>query len=130
MSKKADGNEVPKDVEMGWDKKLQRFVLASELQPTTRIRHIYTRMPFTWLRDVSRLPKSALLVSHVLWYLASTQRCATVSLGNTLLREVNVNRFAKYRGLRALGDVGLVTVEKESAGMNMFVTIHHPEAGK
>ena len=87
-------------------------------------------MPMTWLRDIRRLPTASMMVSGVLWHLAGVHRTATVQLGNGLLREMKVDRFAKYRGLRALQDAGLVTVGKNMPGRKITVMIHHPEAGK
>jgi hypothetical protein len=70
----------------------------------------------------SALPGKASQIGVVLWYLRGLRKNSTVILANGLLERFHVGRKAKYRGLQALKDAGLIAVE-ERKDRNPRVTI-------
>jgi hypothetical protein len=79
-------------------------------------------IPIGWLMKASALPGKASQIGVVLWYLRGLRKNSTVILANGLLERFHVGRKAKYRGLQALKDAGLIAVE-EREDRNPRVTI-------
>src|SRR5262249_18028139 len=75
-----------------------------------RNRYLNGPVPLSWLKAAARLPGRSLHVGLVLWYAARLSGSADVHLSNTLCLRFGLDRNAKYRALRALGDARLVTV--------------------
>ena len=66
---------------------------------------------------------SGFQVAIALWYLSGLNRQSkTVKLRGSVLREMGVDRHAGYRGLTALEQAGLVSVERRS-GQSPVVTL-------
>lgn len=68
-------------------------------------------IPIAWLMKASALPGKASQIGVALWYLRGLRKNDTVILANDLLEQFHVSRKAKYRGLKALENVGLIAVE-------------------
>lgn len=69
-------------------------------------------IPLLWLTAASKLSgKSPLAVGLALWFEAGRRRSLTVTLTTAILARFGVqDRKAKYRGLRALEEAGLIGV--------------------
>ena len=66
---------------------------------------------------------SGFKVAIALWYLSGLNRQSkTVKLSGSALRDMGVERHAGYRGLTALEQAGLVSVERR-AGQSPIVSI-------
>lgn len=61
-----------------------------------------------------------------LWFLAGLARRRRVKISSAVLTALGVDRFARYRGLKALEEAGLVGVERR-VGCNPVVTILEAE---
>jgi len=85
-------------------------------------------IPLNWLAKAAQLPGKACQISVVLWFLAGLNKNQTVALSNKWLREFGVSRYAQYRGLKALEEANLVTVNRH-VGRNPTVTILGLEVG-
>ena len=84
-------------------------------------------VPIPWLARATALPGCALAVGLAVWFSAGRSRKQTeLSICNTLLGQFGVQRVAGYRGLRALEQAGLVTVERHR-GRCPRVTILAPK---
>ncbi len=79
-------------------------------------------IPWNWVSLAARLPGRATQVGMVLWFLAGIKHRRTVALSGSSLRHLGVDRYAGYRGLKALEMAGLVSVSRH-AGRNPMVTI-------
>jgi hypothetical protein len=79
-------------------------------------------IPIGWLMKASALPGKTSQIGVVLWYLRGLRKNSTVILANGLLERFQIGRQAKYRGLKALKDAGLIAVE-ERKDRNPSVTI-------
>lgn len=62
-------------------------------------------IPWNWISKAAQLPGKALHVGVCLWHLAGLKSSRTVPL--------SMDRFAAYRGLKALEEVGLVRVVRQ-----------------
>lgn len=96
--------------------------------PATR-RRLRTRflkgpVPWPWLTKAARLPGRALHLGMALWFLKGFKRSQQqLSLSPSLLRELGVNRYTAYRGLRALEAAGLVSVERQQGRSPLVVLL-------
>jgi hypothetical protein len=79
-------------------------------------------VPLPWLKAAAQLPGRSLHVGMVLWYAAGLSGSVSVHLSNTLCLRFGLDRNAKYRGLRSLGDARLVAV-RHKRGRSPLVTI-------
>jgi hypothetical protein len=79
-------------------------------------------IPWNWLAQAARLPGKASQVAITVWFLAGIKDRRTVALSGSVLEDLGVDRFAKYRGLEALEKAGLVSVSRHP-GRNPMVTI-------
>ena len=86
-------------------------------------------VPWPWLCAASRAGtgRSPLAVAVCIRYLAGRASGDTVKLGHKSLEEAGLTRQAAYRGLSALEDAGLVTVERVR-GRAPLVTIEELDA--
>jgi hypothetical protein len=75
-------------------------------------------IPWSWISKAAQLPGKALHVSICLWYLAGLKSNRTVPLSMERLLELGVSRFAAYRGLKALEEVGLVRVARHKGRLS------------
>jgi hypothetical protein len=75
-----------------------------------------------WLCTAGRLPGRALHVAMELFFEYGVSHQSTVTLSYKRLEEMGVDRFAARRGLRALEEVGLVTVVRRR-GCSPVVTL-------
>jgi len=87
-----------------------------------RKRYLNGPLPLSWLEAAARLPGRSLHVGMVLWYAAGLSGSAEVHLSNTLCLRFGLDRNAKYRALRALGDARLVMV-RNKRGRSPLVTL-------
>jgi hypothetical protein len=70
-------------------------------------------IPLGWLLNACGLPGSALPVGLAVWFGAGCQgKRQAVPICNSLLSRFGVERIPGYRGLRALEQAGLVSVER------------------
>jgi hypothetical protein len=79
-------------------------------------------IPFNWLAKAARQPGKALHVAIAIWFFAGVTRSRSVALSSRLMFSLGSSRFSTYRGLKALEEVGLVTVIRHR-GRNPRVTI-------
>jgi hypothetical protein len=79
-------------------------------------------VPLPWFKVAARLPGRSLHVGMVLWYVAGLSGSVSVHLSNTLCLRFGLDRNAKYRALRSLGDAKLVAVTRKR-GRSPLVTI-------
>jgi len=56
------------------------------------------------------LPGRALHIALAVWFLAGIKRVPTIALSTSALSSFGVDRYAAYRGLKALEGAGLVSV--------------------
>jgi hypothetical protein len=76
----------------------------------------------SWLTVAAQLPGKALVVGIALWRLSGAVNSKTVRLGNREMEVWGVDRNAKSRALRALGQAGLIKIEQRP-GCLLPVTI-------
>jgi hypothetical protein len=75
-------------------------------------------IPWNWLLKAAQLSGKALHVGICLWYLAGLKSSRIVPMSMQRLLEMGVNRFAAYRGLKALEKVGLVRVARDKGRLS------------
>lgn len=85
-------------------------------------------IPLEWLGRAARLPGRALHVGLVCWYRRGIVRRDCVSLSRIDLEQFGIDRFAAYRGLRALERQGLVSVERHPGRVPLVTIIVPSEA--
>lgn len=64
-----------------------------------------------WLNEAKKLGAATLWVSIILWHLAGLKKANSFLLSNLHLHRWGVDRYTKYRALRALAKAGLVTIK-------------------
>ena len=79
-------------------------------------------IPWSWIAKAANCPGQALQVMMVLWFKAGLQKKRTVKLSYKELAKLGCKRESARRGLKALEDVGLVSVERHP-GRSPVVTI-------
>jgi hypothetical protein len=79
-------------------------------------------VPLTWLEQAGHLPGKALHVGIALWYRAGMKRCRDIPLALSGLLAFGVDRYAAYRGLKALEAASLVSVVRH-VGRRPVVTL-------
>jgi hypothetical protein len=85
-------------------------------------RFLHGPVPLPWFKAAARLPGRSLHVGMVLWHVAGLSGSVSVHLSNTLCLRFGLDRNAKYRALRSLGDAKLVAVRCKR-GRSPLVTI-------
>src|SRR5262249_25477437 len=84
-------------------------------------------IPWTWLEPAGRLRGRALQVALVLWQEAGCTNSRTVRLCLKGQLPMGLNRQSARRGLRFLGDAGLVMV-RSLPGRGLEVTLREADA--
>ncbi len=82
-------------------------------------------IPMDWICAAAKATGhgSGFKVAIALWYLSGlNHQSKTVKLSGSVLRKMEVDRHAGYRGLTALEQAGLVSVERHS-GQSPVVTL-------
>ena len=79
-------------------------------------------IPLNWLAKAARQPGKALHVAIAIWFFAGVTRSRSVALSSRLMFSLGSSRFSTYRGLKALEEVGLVTVIRQR-GRSPRITI-------
>lgn len=80
-------------------------------------------IPLVWLSAAAGLPgKASLAVGLAIWFESGRRKSHDIVLTTAILERFSVNRKAKYRGLKALEAVGLISVVRRPK-KNPIVTI-------
>jgi hypothetical protein len=80
-------------------------------------------IPLSWLGCAARLSgKAPLAVALAIWFQAGRRRTKKVTLTTAVIERFSIERKAKYKGLSALEQAGLVRVHQEGR-RNPVVTI-------
>lgn len=79
-------------------------------------------IPWDWLTAAGQLPGRALHVGVAIWHLDGFERSGRVRLKPSTLRDLGVDRFSAYRGLKTLEDYKLISVIRRR-GAAPLVTI-------
>jgi hypothetical protein len=79
-------------------------------------------IPIDWIARANEFGKPAVLVGLVLWYISGFTKRKTVVLTSKKTKELNLSRYIKYEGLKALEKAGLIEVERRER-QNPIVTI-------
>jgi len=79
-------------------------------------------IPLGWLSEAAKLSKSSLAVSLALWFHSGRRKSYTVVLTTKICERFSINRKAKYRALKDLEKVGLISVQR-NLRKNPTVTI-------
>jgi hypothetical protein len=82
-------------------------------------------IPWAWIAAAAALPGPALLVGLCVWRLAGAMKSHAVSLGNSDLKSLGIDRAAKSRALHALETAGLIAVARRRG---RFPTVTLPDA--
>ena len=74
--------------------------------------------PLSWFKLVFPIVrgKNELAVALHIYRLRVIRRSRTIAVSNTLLAELGIDRFAKYRALRRLAEAGIITVKRRCRG--------------
>lgn len=103
----------------------------SVLSPTTKTRtprhkpgELFLKgpIPWDWLARAAVLPGKALSVALVVWHLAGLCKSHTIQLKPSKVRSMGMSPRVGRRGLKALEDAGLVSVDRHR-GRSPDVTI-------
>jgi DNA-binding transcriptional ArsR family regulator len=101
----------------------KRQGLRSSSKPRIKGEFLKGPIPLKWLSGAAGLGgKAPLAVALALCFESGRKRSQVVTLTSAILRRFSVNRKAKYRGLEALEDAGLICVERRPK-KNPIVTI-------
>jgi hypothetical protein len=79
-------------------------------------------IPMDWLQAAARSPGRALHVAIVLWYHAGVSKNAKIKVNLSRMGAFGLDRHSASRGLKALEEAGLVTVDR-APGRNATVTL-------
>jgi hypothetical protein len=85
-------------------------------------RFIKGPIPLKWILTASELPGKSLEISMALWFLKGVTRKNTVKLSGKLIRSFGVSRSTFYRGLAAMENAGLISIQRQ-IGRSPMVTI-------
>jgi hypothetical protein len=86
----------------------------------------YVTTPLAWLQRVSSvvLTPTHLIVAQLLYSKCLRQRGqTTVALSNVELKPFGISRYAKYRTLAWLREMGVITIEETDHGRSGWVTL-------
>ncbi len=89
-------------------------------------------IPMSWIYAASKASGqgSGFKIAIALWYLSGLNRQAkTVKLSGSVLHEMGIERHAGYRGLEALEQAGLVSVERHPGRSPLVTILSVEEAG-
>ena len=95
---------------------------TSPRQP--RVHGLFLKGPvsWTWLSTAARLPGRALHVALGIRLFTGIKKTRRIALSVSWLSQLGVSRHAAYRGLKALEDRGLVSVDRHR-GRKPLVTV-------
>ncbi|HEV3237401.1 MAG TPA: hypothetical protein VGZ25_10460 [Gemmataceae bacterium] len=97
--------------------------LRSSSKPRIKGEFLKGPIPLKWLSGAAGLGgKAPLAVALALCFESGRKRSQVVTLTSAILRRFSVNRKAKYRGLEALEEAGLIRAERRPK-KNPIVTI-------
>jgi hypothetical protein len=80
-------------------------------------------IPLDWLQQAARLPGRALHLGIALWYLDGFQQTRTVQAKPSVIRDFGLDRYASYRALHQLEEVGLVSVVRKKGAAPMVTLL-------
>ena len=80
-------------------------------------------IPWNWIVEAANVSGSALKISLALWLLAGMTKTGTVKLSNGLLEELGISRPTKSRAIKAMENVGLISVSQRP-GNSPEITIN------
>jgi hypothetical protein len=85
----------------------------------------YAVCSLTWLERVIPIVHTSthLAVAVVLYSKCLRRRSQTITLTNQELKRLGISRYAKYRALSRLQEVGMLTIETRN-GRSVKVTLH------
>jgi hypothetical protein len=83
-------------------------------------------IPLSWLTVAAKQSGKALHVSMALWFLAGITRNRTVPLSAKVTSQFGVNRYAAYRGLKALEHAGLVSAVRHPGRLPIVTILDVP----
>ena len=92
---------------------------------TGKSRFLRGPVPWDWVILADGLRGRALVVGLCLWRLAGATGSRTVTLANSELEPLGIDRAAKSRALRALEQAGLISIQRK-AGRWSMVTLLEP----
>jgi hypothetical protein len=81
--------------------------------PVSNDRFLKGPIPWSWIAAAAALPGQALLVGLCVWRLVGAMKSETVSLGNSDLKPLGIDRATKSRALCALERAGLIKVTRQ-----------------
>jgi hypothetical protein len=79
-------------------------------------------IPMNWLTAAAKAPGKALHLAIGLWYWAGITRSREIRVSMKGLEQLGISRFSGYRGLTALENAGLISVERHR-GRRPIVTL-------
>jgi len=81
-------------------------------------------IPMSWLnRAAAASGKGAgLAIGIAIWHIAGMEKSNSIKLRPSLLERMNINRFAKSRGLKSLKNAGLISIIN-NRGQSPTITI-------
>jgi hypothetical protein len=102
----------------------KKLVLSNEKKKVFKKGQMFLKgpIPYPFLTKVANLPGKALHVAIAVLFLSGLTKSKTVTLKNSLLRELGVSRYSGYRALKKIEQVGLVSVLRKH-GRNPIVTL-------
>jgi hypothetical protein len=80
-------------------------------------------VPWDWIVKAANLSGSALKVTYAVWFLSGMKNTDTIKLSNSILKELGVSRRSKYRALKTMEEVGLISVSNKT-GSSPDITIN------
>lgn len=91
----------------------------------TQSRELYFLGPINleWLMKASKCSGRSLAVALTLLHEGRIRFTSRVKVKPSLLRKFGVDRFAQYRGLKALERAGLIKVEESKRGMAPIIEL-------
>lgn len=110
-------------IKYGWDKQTKTHSQSSGSAKSDPF--LKGPIPLWWLQGAARLGKRPLVVGLALWFQLGVTKRNPVILSNVAVRRWGMDRYGKYRALRALEKAGLVAVENrgyQSASVKVLTT--------
>jgi hypothetical protein len=85
-------------------------------------------IPLGWLGCAAKLSgKAPLAVALAIWFQAGRRRAKRVTLTTAVIERFGIERKAKYKGLSALEQAGLVRVQREGRRNPVVTILDRPE---
>jgi len=83
-------------------------------------------IPLSWLSVAANQAGKALHVGLACWFLAGIKRSRTIALSAPALASFGTDRYAGYRGLKALERAGLVSVVRHPGRLPVVTILDGP----